>query len=255
MQGRGRKDRREKGDMVAEKIISVVSGKGGVGKTVTALNLGFALSKMQQDVTVVDADITASNLALHLGITWFPITLQDVLSGSAKIEIAIYDAHGLRIVPSSLSLNYLNAKTDRLKNVLRSLSGTVIIDSPPGFGRDVLNILEASTDVIVITTPEIASITNAVKMLKFAKRNVLGLIVNRHQGFLKRQHIEEVCEAPVIGVVPEDKNMARSAFEKKPLLHYKPHSKASREYMRIASLLTGIEYRPSFWKRILMVRT
>lgn len=238
-------------------MIAIVSGKGGVGKTVTALNLGLALSKHQQ-VTVVDADITAANLALHLGLTWFPITLQDVLSGSASIGNAVYEAQGLKIVPSSLSLNYINTNTNKLKNVLRSLSGTVIIDSPPGFGKDVLNILDASSDIVVITTPEIAAITNSIKMLKLAglkKKNALGLIINRHQNFLKKEHIEEVCEVPVIGIVPEDKNMARSAFEKKPLLLYKPHSKASREYERIASTIAGKEYRPSLWKRILMVKT
>ena len=240
--------------MVAEKVIAIVSGKGGVGKTVTALNLGIALSKMQP-VTVVDADITAANLALHLGLTWFPITLQDVLSGSATIKDAVYEQQGLRIVPSSLSLNYIETKTSRLKHVLAGLSGTVIIDSPPGFGQDVVDILNASTSAIVVTTPEIASITNAIKMVKLGRRKVAGIIVNRHQGFLKKEHIEEVCEAPVIGVVPEDTNMAKSAFEKKPLLLYKPYSRAGREYMKIASTIAGKEYRqPNFLKRIL-VRT
>ena len=87
---------------MAEKIISIVSGKGGVGKTVTALNVGLALGKMKHNTTIVDADITASNLALHLGLTWFPVTLQDVLSGTAEIKDAIYDTHGIKIVPSSL---------------------------------------------------------------------------------------------------------------------------------------------------------
>ena len=244
--------------MVAEEIrqiIAVVSGKGGVGKTVTALNLGIALSKMQHKVTVVDADMAASSLALHLGFTWFPVTLQDVLSGGANINNATYEAQGLRIVPSSLSLNYMDTDTSGLKNVLPSLDGTVIIDSPPGFGKDVMNILDASSHAIVVTTPEMVAITNAIKMLRLASGKAMGIIVNRHQGFLKKEHIEDVCEAPVIGVIPEEKNMARSAFENKPLLLYKPYSQASREFMRIASSVIGVEYRqPSILQRIFKVK-
>ena len=244
-------------EIAGRKIIAVVSGKGGVGKTVTALNLGLALSRFKQ-VTVVDADVNASNLALHMGVTWFPVTLQDVLSGSAGIRDAVYQVQGLNIVPSSLSLSYLNSSTRSLKSVLPYLEGTIIIDSPAGLGRDVMNVLDACTDVIIVTTPEIPSMTNAIKMLKVAQisgKNSLGILINRYHGLLRKEHIADACNAPIIGVVPEERNMSKSAFEKKPILLSNPSSRASVEFMRIASEISGnVQKQYGLLRRIFAVR-
>src|SRR3989338_5144950 len=87
------------------KLFVVTSGKGGVGKTTTAINLGAALNYLNQDVIVVDANMETPNVGLHLGAPIVPVTLNHVLSGKASLGEAIYEhASGTKILPSSLSL-------------------------------------------------------------------------------------------------------------------------------------------------------
>jgi len=72
------------------KIITLVSGKGGCGKTTTSINLGIALTYFNKDVTVVDADLTTPNIGIHLGVPLVPINLHHVLQNKHSIDEAIY---------------------------------------------------------------------------------------------------------------------------------------------------------------------
>jgi septum site-determining protein MinD len=85
------------------RLIAVISGKGGVGKTTTAINLGTALNKFGKDVIIVDANLTTPNVGLHLGAPIVPVNLNHVLLGKAKVADAVYEHEsGTKIVPSSL---------------------------------------------------------------------------------------------------------------------------------------------------------
>ena len=83
------------------KVYVITSGKGGVGKTTTAVNLGAALNKFKEDVLIVDANLSTPNLGLHFGAPIVPVSLSHVLQGKAEIEDAIYEhSSGLKLVPS-----------------------------------------------------------------------------------------------------------------------------------------------------------
>src|SRR3972149_6102724 len=119
------------------KLITITSGKGGVGKTTTSINLGTALNSFGKEVIVVDANLGTPNIGLHLGAPIVPINLNHVLSGKADISDAIYEHEsGTKIIPSSLSVNELK-KVDhsKLKEVgkkLRRMADIVIYDSAAG---------------------------------------------------------------------------------------------------------------------------
>lgn len=235
-----------------EKIIAVVSGKGGVGKTTFVANVGTALTEMTGNVVVVDTDLTTSNLGLQLGFYQFPLGLQDALEGSIGINNAIYThPSGLKLVPASISLNYLNRVPSpyRLKSVLSDLAGLVMIDSPPGLRDDALFVLRSADDIVVVTNPEIPAVTDALKVIKVSRelgKEPLGIIVNRvkHSYELRQDEIESMCDAPVIGKIPEDDNIKRSMFEKTPVVSYRPYSPAAVAYRKIAASLVGKEYKP-----------
>ena len=90
------------------KIITVTSGKGGVGKTTTAINLGAALNSFGKEVIIVDANLTTPNVGLHLGAPIVPVNLNHVMQGKAKVTDAIYEHEsGTKIIPSSLSIKEL----------------------------------------------------------------------------------------------------------------------------------------------------
>lgn len=86
------------------KVITITSGKGGVGKTTTAINLAAALNSLGKDVILVDSNLTTPNVGIHLGAPIVPVTLNHVLLGKAKVGDAIYEhSSGTKILPSSLS--------------------------------------------------------------------------------------------------------------------------------------------------------
>ena len=105
------------------KIYAIISGKGGVGKTTTAINLGTSLNKLGEDVIIVDANLTTPNVGIHLGAPIVPTTLNQVLNNKAKIEDAIYEHEsGTKIMPASLSLKEASRiKYNKLSDVTKKL--------------------------------------------------------------------------------------------------------------------------------------
>ncbi len=233
-----------------EKIIGIVSGKGGVGKTTLTANLSLAMTQFGKDVVAVDVDLSTSNLGLQLGFYQFPLGLQDALDGNISILNAIYThPSGLKVIPASISLNYItkNPTPYRLKSVLSDLNGIILIDSPPGLREDALLVLKACDDIVVVTNPEIPAVTDALKVIKVARemgKEPLGIVVNRIRDKfeLTTEEIEEMCDLNVIGRIPEDKDVKRSMFEKTPIVDLKPHSRAAVEFARLAAAIVGVEY-------------
>jgi len=91
-----------------QKVIVITSGKGGVGKTITAINLGAAMNYFGKDVLIVDGNLTTPNIGIHLNSPEVPITLNHVLSKKAEIFEAVYEhGSGIKIIPSSLSIKEL----------------------------------------------------------------------------------------------------------------------------------------------------
>ena len=247
------------------KIIGIISGKGGVGKTIVSINLGIALQELGEQVTVVDTDLTAANLGLQLGALSFDVSLKDVLSGKEYILRAIHqDPTGLMIIPSSLSVDEIytrvkpNAK--KLRKQLKKLKGFVILDCPPGLDDDALTMLEVVDDVVLVTNPDLPSVTDAMKVIKVVRdlgKKVLGIVVNRVENTpyeVSPAEIEIMCEAPIISKIPEDKIIKKSIFEEIPVIKYSPYSRPAIEFRRMAHHLTSRTFqepRGLFFKRFI----
>lgn len=232
------------------RIIGIVSGKGGVGKTTTVSNLGAALSLLRKNTLLVDGNLTTPNLSLHLGIPFYPYTIHEVLQGKVEIEDAIfYHKSGLKVLPASISLKALKSlNLRRFGEIFRMLEGRteyVLIDSSPGLGKETQSVIEHSDEVLVVLNPELPAITDALKVVKLAESlgtEITGVVVNKvrndpHE--LKLEEIEEILEYPIVGVVPEDKNVHISILRKMPIVFSHPKSRAARKFKEIASVITG----------------
>ncbi len=248
-------------------LITITSGKGGVGKTTSAINLGAALNSFGKEVIILDANLTTPNIGLHLGAPIVPVSLNHVLSGRAKINEAVYEhASGTKIVPSSLSVRDLkkvskinNGKLKEVGKKLRKMADYVIYDSAAGLGVEAISAMEAADELIIVTNPEIPAVTDALKTSKVAKdigKDVKGVIVTRAKGArteMSIANIRDMLELPILGVVPEDKNIQAALVMKDALLHTHPYSKASRAYKKIAANLIGKkDYfdNPGFFRRL-----
>jgi septum site-determining protein MinD len=236
------------------RIISVLSGKGGVGKTTLVSNLGTALVKMGKKVTILDANVTTPNLSLHLGIPLYPVTLHDVLRDDTSIESAIYDHQtGLKIVPASLSTEALRGiDMDKMQSALSHLlsnNDIIIVDAAAGLGKEAIAALNVADDLIVVTNPELPAVTDALKTIRVAQSNgtnVLGVVVNRVKGLsheMSMSEIRSMLDVPIISIIPEDIHIPKSISKKIPVVHHKPRSKSSIQFQKLASRITGEPYR------------
>jgi len=234
------------------RIIVINSGKGGVGKTTTAINLGASLNKLKKDVVIIDANLNTPNIGLQLGAPIVPVTLNHVLNGKATIDEAIYEhSSGTKIIPSSLSVKELTKfNTKKLEKVIAELGNMteyVIVDSAAGFSEEVMAALNASTEVIVVTNPEMPAVTDALKTVKVARergKEIAGVIITRHKDAkyeMPLSSIKSMLESQIIGVIPEDKAVKEALNKRDAVIHTHPKSKVSKKYHYIARKLSGEE--------------
>lgn len=236
-----------------------VSEKGGhfvhatgivISNTTTAINIGAALNYFGKDVIIVDANLTTPNVGLHLGAPIVPVSLNHVLLGKAEIADAIYEHEsGTKIIPSSLSVRELrkinHSKLKEVSKKLRKVADYIIYDSAAGLGEEAIAAMEAADEMIIVTNPEITAVTDALKTSKVAEelgKEVRGIIVTRVKGDkyeMPISNIREMLELPILGVIPEDKNMRLAIFKKNALVYTHPKSKAARAYKEIAAKICG----------------
>ncbi len=248
------------------KIIVITSGKGGVGKTTTAINLGAALNYFGQDALVIDANLSTPNVGIHLNSPEVPINLNHVLLKKAEASEAVYEHEsGLKIMPSSLSIKELRKiKSERMKDFskeFKKLSEYIIVDSAAGLGNEATSAIELADELIIVTNPELPAITDALKTIKLAeelKIPVKGIIMTRVRKDrleMQPETVKEMLESPILGMIPEDEDIKRALNSKGTVVHIYPKSKPARAYKEIAAQILGIEYdsnkeKPSIWERI-----
>lgn len=240
-----------------KKVIGIFSGKGGVGKTTVVANLGASLSSVfNRKVVILDTNIKSSHLGLHFGLyDDLPITLGDVLKDNTPVIQAVYvhPSSGVRIVPAPL--NGINISLNKGKcysalDKLRIDYEMVLVDSAPGLGSDVMITMSAVDAGIVVTTPDIPSVTDALKtinIMRKLRKDVLGVVVNRFRNEkyeLTVDEIESTCNSKIIAIVPEDKKVSEAIFNGTPVVLSHPNSSSSIQLKRLAAHLIGEDYKP-----------
>ncbi len=235
------------------RVIALVSGKGGVGKTTITANLGIALARRGMNVCMIDADIAMANLSLLLNMQNSPITLHDVLLGEASVDDALYDGPaGIKFIPSGLSLeNYRRVDPERLQAIIESIKPRfdfVLMDCAAGIERTVMAAISASDEVLLIAMPTSPSVADVLKAKITAQRlgsKPLGVIINfyrQEKGEIKKEEVMKLLELPVIVTVPFDDDMRKSFMQENlaPVMITKPNSPAALAIQVAAAKLAGL---------------
>jgi len=235
------------------RTIAITGGKGGTGKSNTAINLGMALNQYKKDVIIVDANLTTPDIGIYLGNPINPVTLHDVLKGKKHIKQAIYNHHsGTKIIPASLSIEDLkNTNPNKLKSSINDLVGTidfVLIDGAAGLGNEAISAIKASDEIIIVTNPELPSISDALKTIKVSESlniPVKGVIITRVKGNgleMPLKEIEEMLEKQTLAIIPEDNAVKEALMRRDAVLITNPKAPVSIAYKKLAASLAGKRY-------------
>jgi len=246
------------------RIISILAGKGGVGKTTVAINLACALGFFGKRTGLIDFNFTTSHLTLEFGM--IPsATFNDVLKNQATFEEALYPVFNIHVIPASLNLSELeNVDVSNLKSRIKEMSNwfdVMILDSAPGFGKEALTALQSSDEAILVVNPTVAAITDAIKCKQLASRlgvHTLGIVLNKYRdkGFeISPKEISMLVGLPLLVVVREDEEFLKSEALRVPMVFY--NREKADGFFKLAGLITGEEYeepeirRPNIFKRFL----
>lgn len=256
------------------RVITVTSGKGGVGKSNTAINLAIQFKKMGQRVIILDADFGLANIEIMFGavpkhnlcdliyqgknikeiITWGPMDVGFISGGSGIAGL------------SNLAREYLVYIIQNLAE-LDAIADVIIVDTGAGISDAVLEFLVASGEILLVTTPEPTSITDSYSLLKALSRHPrfsgemtqVKMIANKVEALAEGQILYDKLNAVVsrylkmpmtyLGAVPQDSQLSKAVMQQMPVSLHVPQSKSAIAYETIAAKLMDKDLNHGLTKR------
>ncbi|MBQ6807173.1 MAG: MinD/ParA family protein [Lachnospiraceae bacterium] len=256
------------------RVITVTSGKGGVGKSNTAINLAVQFKKMGKRVIILDADFGLANIEIMFGavpkhnlcdliyqgkkiseiITWGPMDVGFISGGSGIAGM------------SNLSKDYLTYIIQNLAE-LDEMADVIIVDTGAGISDAVLEFLVASGEILLVTTPEPTSITDSYSLIKALNRHpryskeqsqikvIANKVANGEEGKILFEKLDSVVtrylKIPItyLGMVPQDTQLTKAVMQQMPVSIQNPDSKSACAYELLAAKLMNKELNKNLTKR------
>src|SRR6266508_1728114 len=254
-------------------VITITSGKGGVGKTTAVANLAVALASDGAKVVCIDGDIGLRNLDVILGLeNRIVYDIVDVIEGRCRLKQAMIrdkKLPELYLIPAAQTRDK-NAVSpsdmNRLVKDLRNDFDFVLIDSPAGIERGFKNAIAPADRVLVVTNPEVSAVRDADRVIGILEAEEKGpgaLIINRLNPALVKNHnmlsaddVLDLLAVELIGIVPEDENVIIGSNRGAPVA-FDPKSRAGQAFRNIAKRLRGekvpfldLDHADGFWQRL-----
>jgi flagellar biosynthesis protein FlhG len=253
--------------------IAVISGKGGVGKSTIALNLAVSLALQGQSVCLLDANLGLGSLDLMCGLNGY-WNLSHVMTGARSLsDVVLRGPQGVDLIPGASGITELaDCPTHAQQQLLEQLTDlerrhdVLIIDTGTGIHRLVRQFALAADQMVVVTTPEPTSITDAYATIKAlcAAGVALGVVVNQAEsaetaikiGESIRQTAQMFLQADVdfLGCIPKDSAVPQSVLVRRPVVTYSPASPAARAIARLSQRRHGgrdtTDFNESFFTRL-----
>lgn len=248
------------------RVITVTSGKGGVGKSNVSINLGIQLKKLGLRVIILDADFGLANIEVLFGA--IPkYSLKDTIEGKRPLKEVITEGPlGVQFISGGTGVEGLaNLNKIQLENLLRGLSeldtmaDVIIVDTGAGISDSVLEFVAAGSEVLLVTTPEPTSITDSYSLLKalhnykgfFQENTQIKMVANRVSSEVEGRNLytklNMVTEKFIglsleyLGSVPMDEQVMYSVMKQSPVSINSPNAKSTRAFEQLARELSGVQ--------------
>ena len=263
------------------RVMSISSGKGGVGKSNVVVNLAIAFDQLDQRVLIMDADLGLANIDVLLGITP-KYNIGHVLEGRKRLEEVLVDGPGrIRIMPACSGIQEMTRLTDEQKLIFLEVMDelepdidVLLIDVAAGISDSVLYFNLAAQEKIIVVTPEPTSLTDAYALIKVLYtrhgerhfRVLANSAKDEREGKAIFAQISKVADhfldglsLDYIGTIPQDPHVPKAVLQQRPLMEAFPDTPAARAF---AALARNIQKTPPsvnhgsiqfFWKRLLNV--
>jgi flagellar biosynthesis protein FlhG len=243
------------------RVLAVASGKGGVGKTNVAVNLGITLAEAGQRVVLMDADLGLANVDVLLG--FHPrYNLSHVLSGERNLsEIMVDGPSGLRIIPASSGLQHMSdLSTTEQAAVIRAFSDIdrdidcLLVDTAAGISGSVVNFARACQEVVLIVCDEPTSITDAYAFIKLLNRDygvyrfqiLTNMVQDTRQGQTLFYKLNKVTDHYLdvtlnhLGTIPFDDFLRKAVQRQSPVTVSYPQSKSSQAFRQLSERVMSL---------------
>ncbi len=256
------------------RVITVTSGKGGVGKSNTSINLAIQFRKMGQRVIILDADFGLANIEVMFGavpkhnladLIYHGKNIREIITMGPMDIGFISGGSGIASL-SNLGKDYIDYLIKNLSE-LDLLADVIIIDTGAGISDAVLEFLVASGEILLVTTPEPTSITDSYSLLKalgrhpkFDRANTsIKVVANKVGNFEEGRQLYTKLNAVVnrylkiplmlIGVIPEDHELVKAVMQQMPISIQNPNSKSAQAFTDLATALETGATDPVYRKR------
>ena len=231
------------------KFIAFVSGKGGVGKTTSAINVGQALTNLGKRVLILDGNLVTPNIGIYLGYLNPKATLNNFLRNEKELKDIMYTHESvLSFIPASTSLHeFQKTNIQHLTEIFEHVDETadfVLVDAPSGLGYDVEQLVKLCDEVIIVVTPTLSSAIEALKTAQLTHRHhkiVAGVILNlTNHGWseMKVSEMESILGQQIIANVKNDWKIRKSLHKQAPVNYLYPRSRVAKQFRIVAEHLS-----------------
>lgn len=258
----------------AARVITVTSGKGGVGKSNTSINLAVSFRRMGKRVVIFDADFGMANIEVMFGavpkhnladLIYQGMNIRQIITQGPMDIGFISGGSGIASL-SNLSREYINYLIQNLAE-LDLIADVIIIDTGAGISDAVLEFLVASGEVLLVTTPEPTSITDSYSLLKalnrherFDRENTrIKVVANKVENYEEGRAlfgklstvVNRYLKIPLtfVGVIPEDHELVKAVMQQMPISIQNPNAKSAQGFWDLANVLESNATEPIYHKR------
>jgi flagellar biosynthesis protein FlhG len=254
-------------DGTKSRIITVTSGKGGVGKTNLSVNMALAYARLGKKVVVMDADLGLANVNVILNVIPKYNLYHVIRKQKTMKEILVDTDYGISIVPGASGFSQIaNMNETERQDFIREMetlsnADIIIIDTSAGVSSNVLDFIAAADDAVIITTPEPTAITDAYGIIKIIATEYdslnmgLKLVVNRVKSYAEAKKVADRMtniagqflnlKVDYLGCVFDDVTVSHAVLRQKPFMVIDPRSKASVNVQHIVGKMEKSELRES----------